>query len=43
MSIEVKDRDLQTPLHYSVMVDEEQNFWNGNTRTVSFLVREEGK
>jgi ankyrin repeat protein len=38
MGIQVKDRNLQTPLHYAVKFDEKNNFWHGNLTTVNFLL-----
>ncbi len=39
MGIEVKDRELQTPLHYAIEVDVEERLWYGNIRTVEFLLQ----
>lgn len=36
MGIQVKDRNLQTPLYYVVELDEKNEIWDGNITTVSF-------
>jgi ankyrin repeat protein len=38
MGIQVKDRNLQTPLHYAVKLDEKDEIWHGNITTVSLLL-----
>jgi ankyrin repeat protein len=38
MAIEVKDADLQTPLHYAVKGEGVKNVGHGNLRTVKFLL-----
>lgn len=38
ISIEARDRRHRTPLHYTLQVDED-NFWNGNLRTVELLLQ----
>ena len=38
MNIEVKDKEWQTPLHYAVKVDKQDNVWNGNMETVLILL-----
>ncbi|OBT60157.1 hypothetical protein VE03_10250 [Pseudogymnoascus sp. 23342-1-I1] len=38
MGIQVKDRNLQTPLHYAVKFDEKNKLWHGNLTTVNFLL-----
>lgn len=38
MGIQVRDRELQTPLHYAVMFDKKHNIWHGNLTTVNFLL-----
>jgi len=39
MGIEVKDRDLQTPLHCAIKFDEDNMVWYGNVEIVSFLLK----
>jgi ankyrin repeat protein len=38
MGIQVKDGNLQTPLHYAVKFDEKTETWHGNITTVSLLL-----
>ena len=38
MGIQVKDGNLQTPLHYAVKFDEKNEIWHGNITTVNFLL-----
>ncbi|KAH8757099.1 putative ankyrin repeat-containing protein, partial [Hyaloscypha finlandica] len=38
MGIQVKDGNLQTPLHYAVKFDEKNEIWYGNITTVNFLL-----
>lgn len=38
IGIEVKDKNLQTPLHYAVNFDEKHETWHGNITTVVFLL-----
>jgi ankyrin repeat protein len=37
IGIQVKDGNLQTPLHCAVKFDEKNEIWHGNITTVSFL------
>jgi ankyrin repeat protein len=39
MGIQVKDGDLQTPLHYAVKFDEKNEVWHDNITTVDFLLK----
>ena len=38
MGIEVKDIDLQTPLHCAIEFDEDNMILHGNVETVAFLL-----
>jgi len=38
VGVHVKDRSLQTPLHYAVKFDEKNEIWHGNITTVNFLL-----
>lgn len=43
MGIEVKDKELQTPLHSAVQFDEEEMHWYGNIWTIEFLLEHNAK
>ena len=41
MGIEVKDSNLQTPLHYAAKFDERNGIWYGNITTMNLLLEKE--